>query len=43
MKKILSATWEELPEMIVTSSVSHSGRSHLLDRIEEINNLLKGQ
>lgn len=43
MKKILSATWEELPEMILTSSVSQSGRSHLLDRIEEINNLLKGQ
>lgn len=43
MKKILSATWEELPEMILTSSVSQSGRSHLLDHIEEINNLLKGQ
>ncbi len=40
MKRVLSETWEELPEMILTSSVTRTGRNKLLDRIDEINQLL---
>ena len=40
MKHVLSETWEELPEMILTSSVTRTGRNKLLDRIDEINQLL---
>ena len=41
LKNILSQTWEELPEIIMTSSVTRSGRDKILDRIEEINFNLK--
>lgn len=41
LRKILSQTWDELPEFIMTSSVTHSGRDKILNRIEEINNNLK--
>jgi GTP-binding protein len=37
MKHILSQTWEELPEMMMTSSVARYGRDQVLDRIDEIN------
>ena len=37
MKHILSQTWEELPEMMMTSSVTHYGRDQVLNRIDEIN------
>jgi GTP-binding protein len=40
MKRVLSETWQELPEMILTSSVTRTGRNKLLDRIDEINQLL---
>ena len=40
MKRVLSESWEELPEMILTSSVTRTGRNKLLDRIDEINQLL---
>ena len=40
MKRVLSETWEELPEMILASSVTRTGRNKLLDRIDEINQLL---
>ena len=40
IKRVLSETWEELPEMILTSSVTRTGRNKLLDRIDEINQLL---
>ncbi len=40
MKRVLSETWEKLPEMILTSSVTRTGRNKLLDRIDEINQLL---
>ncbi len=40
MKRVLSETWEELPEMILTSSVTRTGRNKLLDRIDGINQLL---
>ena len=40
LKSILEETWEELPEMFLTSSVSRSGRDRLLNRIDEINRLL---
>ena len=40
-KRILSETWEELPEMMMTSSVTRYGRDHVLNRIEEINQQLK--
>ncbi|MCQ2298459.1 MAG: ribosome biogenesis GTP-binding protein YihA/YsxC [Bacteroidales bacterium] len=39
-KKALAETWDELPEMILTSSVSKYGRANVLDRIEEINQTL---
>ena len=41
LKDTLSQTWEELPEIIMTSSVTRSGRDKILDRIEEINFNLK--
>jgi GTP-binding protein len=37
MKHILSQTWEELPEMMMTSSVTRYGRDQVLNRIDEIN------
>lgn len=43
MKRALSETWEELPEMILTSSVAQSGRDHVLFRIEQINNAIKSE
>lgn len=39
-KQALSETWEELPEMFLTSSASHYGREHLLGQIAKINQLL---
>ena len=41
LKNILTQTWEELPEIILTSSVTRSGRDKILNRIEEINLNLK--
>ena len=43
MKRALSETWEELPEMILTSSVAQSGRDHVLFCIEQINNAIKSE
>ena len=40
-KQILSEDWEELPEMLMTSSVTRHGREKVLGRIEEINQQLK--
>lgn len=40
MKAVLSETWEEMPEVIVTSSVTGYGREALLNRIDEINKSL---
>ena len=40
-KKILLETWEEPPEMFITSSVTRYGREQLLDRIATINHQLK--
>lgn len=40
-KQILSEDWEELPEMLMTSSVTRLGREKVLGRIEEINQQLK--
>lgn len=37
MKKILAETWQEIPEMILTSSVSQYGRERILYEIEELN------
>ncbi len=42
-KKTLAETWETLPEMLMTSSVSRYGRDQVLDRIDEINQQLKQQ
>ena len=39
----LSETWEESPEMLMTSSVTRYGRDKLLDRIAEINQMMKNQ
>lgn len=39
-KRTLAETWEDLPEMLLTSSVSHYGREQVLNRIEEINESL---
>ena len=41
-KKVLLETWEELPPLFVTSSEKKSGRSEVLDYIEQINRNLKG-
>ena len=40
-RSVLSETWEESPEMFMTSSVTRYGRERLLNRIDEINQLLK--
>lgn len=40
-KKALQEEWEELPEMLMTSSVTRYGREALLERIDEINQMLK--
>lgn len=40
-KKALLEEWEELPEMMMTSSVTRYGREALLERIDEINQMLK--
>lgn len=40
-KRALSETWEELPEMLMTSAVTHYGRENLLNRIDDINKQLK--
>ena len=40
-RQVLSETWEELPDMIMTSSVTRFGRDRLLQYIDEINHLLK--
>ena len=37
LKKSLQATWEELPQMIPTSSVTNTGRDEILDFIEQTN------
>lgn len=39
-KSVLSETWEELPTIISTSSVSKQGRETLLNHIEQINSTL---
>jgi GTP-binding protein len=39
-KKALSEQWEELPPMLLTSSLTSYGRDALLDQIEQINNSL---
>lgn len=36
-KKILSETWEELPQMFYTSSQERQGRDEILDFIESVN------
>lgn len=40
-KNTLLETWEELPEIFITSSATRFGREQLLDRIDEINHQLK--
>ena len=40
-RNLLSEVWEEVPEMLTTSSVPRFGRDRLLDRIAEINQLVK--
>lgn len=40
-KRVLSEEWEELPEMLMTSSVTGFGRDAVLGRIDEINQILK--
>lgn len=42
-KSTLSQTWEDLPDMFLTSSVSKYGRDKLLDYIDQINQDLKSQ
>lgn len=37
-KKALLKTWESLPEMFVTSSVSQKGKEEILEYIDQINN-----
>ena len=39
-RKALEERWEELPTMFMTSSVSGTGRSKLLDYIDSINHML---
>lgn len=39
-KRALAETWEDLPEMILTSSVTKYGRDKVLDYIEQINQSL---
>lgn len=40
-KQLLLETWEELPEMLMTSSVTRFGREKLLDRIDEMNQMME--
>lgn len=40
-KKTLAEEWEELPEMLLTSSVTGYGREQVLDRIDQINQSLQ--
>ena len=40
-RQVLSETWDELPDMIMTSSVTRFGLDRLLQYIDEINDLLK--
>lgn len=40
-KKTLLEEWEELPKMMMTSSVTRYGREALLERIDEINQMLR--
>ncbi len=40
MKRALLTTWEELPQIIMTSSVSRQGRTPLLNHIDAINKQL---
>ena len=40
-RNLLSEVWEEVPEMLTTSSVTRFGRDKLLSRITEINQLVK--
>lgn len=43
MKKALSEIWEELPPMLLTSSLTGIGRDALLDQIDTINHQLREQ
>ena len=40
-RQLLSETWDELPHMILTSSVTRFGRDRLLQYIDDINQQLK--
>lgn len=40
-QRTLAEAWEDLPEMLMTSSVTRYGRDRLLDRIDEINKTLQ--
>ena len=40
-KKKLLETWDELPTIIKTSSVTQYGKDHVLDLIEEINGMFE--
>ena len=40
-KKELGETWDELPQMILTSSKNNSGREEILNYIEETNKVFK--
>jgi GTP-binding protein len=40
-KQLLLETWEGLPEMLMTSSVTRFGREKLLDRIDEMNQMME--
>ncbi|MBP5340829.1 MAG: YihA family ribosome biogenesis GTP-binding protein [Bacteroidales bacterium] len=42
-KQALSEQWEELPPMVLTSSLTGYGREALLEQIEQINEMLKGE
>ena len=41
MKQALASSWDPLPPMFLTSSLTGYGRDALLDNIESINNSLK--
>lgn len=40
-RKVLKKTWEELPQMIISSSVSKEGRNEILDYIYQLNQSIK--
>ena len=42
-KQALSEQWEELPPMVLTSSLTGYGREALLEQIEQINEMMKGE